>query len=91
VSRREEEEMEGLWVSANLKKQGASVFCACVSDREERERKERRRKKRRWCRGRMSTKEKKKKKKKRKKRRGKVKWIRDMWQVVNGWEGFHFI
>jgi hypothetical protein len=30
-------------------------------------------------------------KKKRKKRKGKVKGIRDMWQVVNGWEGFLFI
>jgi hypothetical protein len=33
----------------------------------------------------------KRRKKKRKKRRGKVKWIRDVWQVVNGWEEFLFI
>jgi hypothetical protein len=69
VSRREEEKMEGLWVSTNLKKQGASVFCACVSDREERKRKERRRKKRRRCRGRLSTKEKKEEKEKKGKKR----------------------
>jgi hypothetical protein len=35
--------------------------------------------------------EKRKRKRKRKKRRGKMKGIRDMWQVVNGWEGFPFI